>query len=222
MRVLIGCEYSGTVRDAFTRLGHYAVSCDILPTETPGNHFQGDLKEIVKYQWDLLIAFPPCTYLTVAGIHKTIRGLRDEQLTEDALHFVLYLYNLPIKHIAIENPVGVLSTWFRKPDQLINPFNFGHTTRKRTCLWLKNLPPLQPTHERTPEAPCHIDSTTGKKRYSLDMLPRNTNRGHTRSKTFQGIADAMAFQWSDYILRTKVQQQQTENKQCINEQNSTQ
>jgi hypothetical protein len=208
MKVLIACECSGIVRNAFAALGHTAVSCDLKPTETPGIHHQGNVKSICKYPWDLLIAFPPCTYLTVAGIHKTINGTRDERLTEEALHFVLYLYNLPIKHVAIENPVGVLSTWFRKPDQIINPFQFGHRERKRTCLWLKNLPLLLPTHERVPEEPTFVDPSSGKKRYSLDMLPRNSDRASIRSKTFQGIADAMAFQWSDYILRQMAQTKQ--------------
>lgn len=200
MRVLVACECSGVVRDAFTSLGHYAVSCDLKPSETPGNHFQGDVRKIVRYQWDLLIAHPPCTYLSVVGIHKTIRGLRDEQLTEDAVNFVLYLYNLPIPHICIENPVGVLSTWFRKPDQIINPFQFGHRERKKTCLWLKNLPKLQPTFTRQPEEPWHIDSRTGKKRYWMDKISPTLDRGAVRSVTFPGIAQAMAFQWSDYIL----------------------
>ena len=137
MRVLVACEYSGTVRDAFLALGHDALSCDLLPTDRPGPHYTGDVFDIINQDWDLMIAHPPCTYLSVSGMHWTTRGLRNPQLTEDALEFVKQLMNAPIKKIAIENPISVISSRIRKPDQLIQPYMFGHDASKKTCLWLK-------------------------------------------------------------------------------------
>ena len=142
MRVLVACEYSGTVRDAFIRAGHEAMSCDLLPTDVNGPHFQGDVKEIINDGWDLMIAHPPCTYLSVSGMHWTTRGLRDPQLTEDALAFVQCLMDAPIERIAIENPISIISSRIRKPDQIIQPWWFGHDASKKTCLWLKYLPLL--------------------------------------------------------------------------------
>jgi hypothetical protein len=195
MRVLVACESSGTVRDAFRRLGHYAVSCDLLPTEQPGPHYQGNVLDIVSADWDLLIAHPPCTYLSVSGMHWTTRGLRDPKLTEDALDFVSLLMNAPIGQIAIENPVSIISTKIRKPDQIIQPYQFGHDASKKTCLWLKNLPPLTPTEFVEPRM---VD---GKPRWSnqtdsgQNKLPPGKDRWKLRSKTYQGIANAMAEQW---------------------------
>lgn len=143
MKVLVACEYSGTVRDAFTRRGHYAVSCDLLPTDRPGLHHQGDVRDILYDEWDLMIAHPPCTYLSVSGMHWTTRGLRDPQLTEDALDFVRLLLDAPIPRIAMENPVNVISSRIRKPDQVIQPWMYKHDASKKTCLWLKNLPLLE-------------------------------------------------------------------------------
>lgn len=142
MRVLVACEYSGRVRDAFRRLGHDAMSCDLLPTEAPGPHYQGDVRDVLYDGWDLMIAHPPCTYLSVSGMHWTTRGLRDPQLTEDALSFVRLLMDAPIPRIGIENPVSVISSRIRKPDQIIHPWMFGNDASKKTCLWLKNLPKL--------------------------------------------------------------------------------
>ena len=142
MKVLVACEYSGTVRDAFTRMGHDATSCDILPSEAPGKHYQGNVFDIIGNGWDLLIAHPPCTYLSVSGMHWTTRGLRDPQLTEDALDFVRQLMDCNIPKIAIENPVSVISSRIRKPDQIIQPWFFGDDASKKTCLWLKGLPKL--------------------------------------------------------------------------------
>jgi len=142
MKVLVACEYSGTVRQAFTRLGHHAISCDLLPTDKPGLHYQGDIRDILYDGWDLMIAHPPCTYLSVSGMHWTTRGIRDPQLTEDALDFVKLLLNAPIDKIALENPISVISSRIRKPDQVVQPWMFGHNASKKTCLWLKNLPPL--------------------------------------------------------------------------------
>jgi hypothetical protein len=143
MKVLVACEYSGRVRDAFIRRGHEAMSCDLLPTDALGPHYQGDVRDVIHDGWDLMIAHPPCTYLSVSGMHWTTRGLRDPQLTEDALAFVRLLMDAPIKRIAIENPVSVISSRIRKPDQIIQPWWFGHDASKKTCLWLKNLPKLK-------------------------------------------------------------------------------
>lgn len=144
MRVLVACEYSGTVRDAFIARGHEAMSCDLLPTDVPGPHHQGDVRDILSDGWDMMIAHPPCTYLSVSGMHWTTRGLRDPQLTENALAFVQLLMDAPIPRIAVENPVSVISSRIRKPDQIVQPWMFGHDASKKTCLWLKNLPKLQP------------------------------------------------------------------------------
>jgi hypothetical protein len=143
MKVLIACEYSGTVRDAFIRAGHDATSCDLLPTELPGPHYQGDVFDIINDGFDMMIAHPPCTYLSVSGMHWTARGLRDPKLTEDALNFVKALMAAPIDKIALENPISVISSQIRKPDQIIQPWWFGDNASKKTCLWLKSLPKLE-------------------------------------------------------------------------------
>jgi len=145
MRVLIACEFSGTVRDAFAARGHEAWSCDLLESETPGNHIQGDVLDVIGQDWDLMIAHPPCTYLAVSGMHWTTRGLRDPKLTENALEFVRKLLEAPIPKIALENPISIISTKIRKPNQIVQPWFFGHDASKKTCLWLKNLLPLSPT-----------------------------------------------------------------------------
>jgi len=159
MKVLVACEYSGAVRDAFIAKGHEALSCDLLPTDSPGPHYQGDVMDIINDGWDLMVAHPPCTYLSVSGMHWTTRGLRDPQLTEDALDFVRLLLNAPIERIALENPVSVISSRIRKPDQIITPYMFGHDASKKTCLWLKGLAPLKPTEMVAPRI---VD---GKKRW---------------------------------------------------------
>lgn len=143
MKVLIACEYSGNVREAFTAIGHDAWSCDLLPSEKPGQHYQGDVRKMLEQQWDLMIAHPPCTYLSVSGMHWTTRGLRDPQLTEDALDFVKLLMQADIAKIAIENPVSIISSRIGKPDQIVQPWWFGEDASKKTCLWLKNLPKLE-------------------------------------------------------------------------------
>jgi len=196
MRLLIACEYSGTVRDAFIRRGHDAMSCDLLPTDAPGPHYQGDVADIINDGWDMMIAHPPCTYLSVSGMHWTARGLRDPQLTEDALAFVKFLMGAPIERIAIENPISVISSRIRKPDQIINPWQFGHDASKRTCLWLKGLPLLMPTEIIEPRI------VNGKKRWAnqtdsgQNRLPPSEDRWKIRSETYEGIAQAMAKQWS--------------------------
>ncbi len=195
MKVLIACESSGTVRDAFIRAGHQAMSCDMLPTDKTGPHYQGDVRDVLHNGWDLLIGHPPCTYLSVSGMHWTTRGLRDPQLTEDALAFARLLMDAPIARIAIENPVSIISSRIRKPDQIIQPYQFGHDASKKTCLWLKGLPPLRPTAFVDPRI------VGGKPRWAnqtdsgQNKLPPSADRWRMRSKTYQGIADAMAAQW---------------------------
>jgi hypothetical protein len=183
MRVLVACEYSGTVRDAFRRAGHDAMSCDLLPTEAPGPHYQGDVRDVLDDGWDLMVAHPPCTYLSVSGMHWTTRGLRDPQLTEDALTFVRLLLEAPVPRIALENPVSIISSRIRKPDQIVQPWMFGHGETKATCLWLKNLPVLQPSNI--------VDGRESR----IHRMPPSPTRWKERSKTYQGIADAMADQW---------------------------
>ena len=146
MRVLVACEFSGTVRDAFIARGHEAVSCDLLPTERPGPHIQGDVLEVLGDGWDLMVAHPPCTYLCSSGLHWNKRRPEREPLTHEAMRFVLNLVDNPIPRIAIENPIGRISTAYRRPDQIIHPWQFGEDASKATCLWLKGLPLLVPTN----------------------------------------------------------------------------
>jgi hypothetical protein len=146
MRVLVACEFSGIVREAFRKKGHDAWSCDFLPTDQPGNHLQCDVRDVLGDGWDLMIAHPPCTYLCVSGLHWNKRRPGREKKTEEALEFVRSLLDAPIDMIAVENPVGCISTRIRKPDQTIQPWWFGEDASKATCLWLKNLPPLRPTN----------------------------------------------------------------------------
>ena len=200
IRALIACEFSGTVRDAFTRLGWDAWSCDLLPSDKPGKHHQGDVRDILGEQWDLMIAFPPCTYLCSSGMHWTVRGLRDPKLTEDALDFVRLLMGANVKHIALENPVGAISTRIMKPDCIIHPWQFGHPESKKTCLWLKNLPTLVPTNILEKPASGRWENQTSSGQNKLGPSP---DRWKERSKTYQGIADAMAAQWSAYALSAR-------------------
>jgi len=180
VRVLVACEYSGAVRDAFTALGHDAMSCDLLPSETAGNHYQGDVRDVIGGGWDTMIAFPPCTHLCVSGA----RWFKDKQAEQaEALSFVRLLMDADIRHIAIENPIGVISTKIRKPDQIIHPWMFGHGETKATCLWLNGLPNLIPT-----------DVVPGREARIHRMAP-GPNRARERSRTYAGIAAAMAAQW---------------------------
>lgn len=200
MKVLIACEFSGVVRDAFARLGHDAWSCDLLPTERPGQHIEGDVLSVLKDEWDLMIAHPPCTYLCASGMHWTTRGLRDPKLTEDAIAFVRALLNAPIPRIAVENPVGAISTRMRPADQYIQPYQFGHDASKKTGLWLKGLPLLRSTHVIEPRI---VD---GRKRWAnqtdsgQNRLGPSEDRWAERSKTYYGIAEAMATQWGPLSL----------------------
>ncbi len=195
MKVLVACEYSGAVRDAFIAQGHDALSCDLLPSEAPGPHYQGDVRDVLGMGWDLMVAHPPCKYLSVSGMHWTRRGLRDPQLTEDALDFVRLLLAAPIPRIALENPVSVISSRIRKPDQIISPHQFGHDASKKTCLWLKGLPPLRPTQLVPPRI------VNGRQRWGnqtdsgQNRLSPSPDRWKLRSETYSGIAAAMADQW---------------------------
>lgn len=180
MKVLVACEYSGRVRDAFIRRGHDALSCDLLPTDSPGPHYQGDVRDVLDAGWDLMIAHPPCTHLSVSGA----RWFKDK-LTEqaEALGFVRLLLAAPVARIALENPISIISSHIRKPDQIIQPWQFGHGETKATCLWLKGLPKLVPTDV--------VDGREAK----VHRMPPGPDRWKLRSTTYQGIADAMAAQW---------------------------
>lgn len=199
MRVLVACEFSGTVRDAFAAAGHQAWSCDLLPPETAGNHYQGDVRDILYDDWDMLIAHPPCTYLCSSGLHWNKRRPGRAAQTEEALAFVRLLLDAPIKRIALENPTGCIGTRIRKADQIIQPYQFGHDASKGTCLWLKNLPPLEPTQY------IHPRLVNGRPRWSnqtdsgQNRLAPSANRWAERSKTYAGIAAAMAAQWGTAV-----------------------
>jgi hypothetical protein len=182
MKVLIACEYSGRVRDAFIRGGHDAMSCDLLPTDVPGPHYRGDVMDVIGAGWDLMIAHPPCTHLAVSG-SRWFKNKVSEQAI--ALDFVRLLLNSSIKKIALENPISVISSKIRKPDQIIQPWQFGHGETKATCLWLKNLPKLIPTNI--------VDGREAR----VHKMPPSPNRWKLRSTTYQGIADAMAQQWGN-------------------------
>jgi site-specific DNA-cytosine methylase len=182
MKILIACEYSGTVRDAFRALGHDAVSCDLLPTEREGPHYQGDVFDIIGNGWDLMIAHPPCTHLAVSGA-RHFAAKRADGRQQAALEFVRRLMEAPIARIAVENPVSIISTAIRKPDQIIQPWQFGHGETKATCLWLKGLPPLKPT------------VVVSGRSDRIHKMPPSPDRWKERSRTYAGIAAAMAEQW---------------------------
>ena len=180
--MLVACEYSGTVRDAFIARGHDAMSCDLLPTERPGPHYQGDVRGVDLSSFDMMIAHPPCTHLAVSGA----RWFKDKQTEQrEALEFVRWLMVCPVPRIAIENPVSVISSRIRKPEQIIQPWQFGHGEQKTTCLWLKNLPKLAPTN------------VVEGREQRVWRLPPSPDRWKLRSATYQGIADAMADQWGN-------------------------
>jgi site-specific DNA-cytosine methylase len=172
-------------------LGHNAWSCDLLPTEIPGQHYQGDVRDLLKEQWDLMIAHPPCTHLAVSGARYFYRKQAEQA---EALEFVRLLMNAPIEHIAIENPISVISSRIRKPDQIIQPWQFGHGETKATCLWLKNLPKLQPSN------------IVEGREHRIHKMPPSPERWKERSRTFQGIANAMAAQWSRHLTNACTRQ----------------
>lgn len=199
MKVLIACEFSGVVRDAFIARGHDAMSCDLLPTESPGPHYQGDVFDIINDGFDLMIAHPPCTFLCSSGLHWNKRRPGRAQETEKAIEFVAALIAAPIDRIAIENPIGCLSTRIKKPDQIIQPYQYGHPESKATCLWLKNLPVLKPSQILTLPKSGRWNNQTASGQNKLTPGP---NRWAERSKTYKGIAVAMAEQWGHYEKET--------------------
>ena len=211
MRVLICCEFSGIVRDAFIARGFDAMSCDLLPTERPGPHYQGDVRDILNDGWDLMIAHPPCTYLSWAGqrwfdIEKYGDKARGRwELRQQAVEFIKVLWDAPIQHIAIENPRGYAHKVWRPADQIIQPYQFGDPEQKTTCLWLKNLPKLQPTKIVEPEAHGIMKTgrRAGQKIYFAHAISPSADRWKRRSITFPGIANAMAEQWGRYLLKEK-------------------
>jgi len=182
MRVLVACEYSGIVREAFRAAGHDAWSCDILPTEQPGQHIQGDVLSVLNGNWDMMIAHPPCTYLSYAG-QRWFKVQPDRMdKAKEAFEFFMRMINAPIPLIAVENPRGYTWQWYRRPDQIIEPYHFGHDVTKATCLWLKGLPPLMASL-------VHSDPFVNWTKY------KGSHTGKARAKTFPGIAAAMAAQW---------------------------
>jgi hypothetical protein len=190
MRVLVACEFSGIVRDAFLAEGHDAMSCDLLPCEVHGSHYTGDVRDILGDGWDLMIAHPPCTHLASSGA----RWFKSKvQQQADALVFVRLLMDAPIRRIAVENPVGILSTRVGRPTQIIQPWQFGEETTKTTCLWLKNLPRLLST-KIVGRGERHV-TRSGRSLPKWYNLPPSPDRGRIRSRTFRGIAEAMARQW---------------------------
>ena len=204
MRVLIACEFSGTVREAFAKLGHDAWSCDIEPTDLPGQHYQGDVLDILADGWDMLIAFPPCTHLAVSGARHFEQKRKDGR-QQQGIDFFMQMINAPIDRISVENPIGIMSSVYKKPTQIIQPWQFGHEAQKTTCLWLKNLPTLQ--HTNVVSKGDFYISPTGKKMPTWMSDPVGADGKKlaygsaeikkVRNKTFQGIADAMAEQWGN-------------------------
>jgi site-specific DNA-cytosine methylase len=182
-RILVACEYSGIVRDAFARLGWNAWSCDLLPSEKPGNHLQCDVREILGEGWDMMVAHPPCTHLAVSGA-RWFPAKRASGEQQAALDFVRLLLDAPIPHIALENPVSIISSRVRKPDQVIQPWQHGHGETKATCLWLKNLPRLTPSN-----------IVEGREQ-RIWKMPPSAERWKERSRTLTGVAEAMANQWT--------------------------
>lgn len=192
MKILVACEYSGIVRDAFIKEGHEAMSCDLLPSEKPGPHYQGDVRDILYEPWDLMVAHPPCTYLAISGLHWNKRQPWRAEKTGEALAFVRLLLDAPIPRIALENPVSCISTQIRKPDQIIQPWYFGHDASKKTCLWLKGLSPLVPTNILPGDKHTRRANQTPSGQNKLGPSP---DRWKERSRTYEGIAKAMAEQW---------------------------
>jgi hypothetical protein len=199
MKVLIGCEFSGVVRDAFRAFGHEAFSCDLLPSETESDfHLQEDVLTVINRGWDLAIFHPPCTYLSVSGIHWNDRG-RGWEKTWRALDFVRKLLDAPIEHIALENPISVISSSVRKPDQIIQPWQFGHDASKATCLWLKNLPKLVATKYVPPQIINGRKIWANQTPSGQNKLGPSKDRAKLRSITYPGIAAAMAEQWTKHL-----------------------
>lgn len=196
LKVLVGCEYSGTVRDAFSSLGHNATSCDLLPSETPGKHYQGEIRDILDDDWDLGIFFPPCTDLCVSGA-KHFAAKRADGRQQASIEFFMLFANCKLPHFAIENPIGIMSRLWRKPDQIVQPFWFGEPHTKSTCLWIHNLPELKPTN-MVEKGERHV-TKSGRSLPKWYNLPPSEDRWKIRSTTFSGLANAMASQWSSFL-----------------------
>lgn len=196
MNVLIACERFGVVREAFRSLGHHAISCDLVPdADNSPHHITGDVFDVIGSQhWDLMIAHPPCTHLAVSG-SRYFAQKRADGRQQAAIDFFMKLINAPIHRICVENPVCIMSTHYRRPDQIIQPYQFGHPESKKTCLWLKNLPPLMPTHLLALPAKGYWDNCTPS---GQNKLGPSEERAMLRAKTYPGIAESMANQWSDY------------------------
>jgi hypothetical protein len=186
LRVLVACEYSGTVRDAFIRAGHDAMSCDLLPTENDGPHYRGDVRDVLADGWDLMIAHPPCTHLAVSGA-RWFKDKAEEQA--DAIEFFMQLARANVTRVCIENPVCIMSRLWRKPDQIVQPWQFGHGETKATCLWLRGLPKLTPT------------KIVEGREHRVHRMPPGPDRWKERSRTYAGIAEAMASQWGSYCCK---------------------
>lgn len=191
MRVLVACEYSGRVRDAFAAKGHDACSCDLLETERPGQHYKGDVRDMLAQEWDLMICHPPCTHLAVSGARHFARKVASGE-QQEALDFVRMLLDAPVQKICLENPVSIISTRIRKPSQVVQPWMFGHGETKATCLWLKGLPKLRPTNLVDGRKP------------RVHHMPPGPNRWKDRSRTYEGIALEMAEQWGQDLTHNAV------------------
>lgn len=199
MRVLVGCEYSGVVRDAFISMGHDAISCDLLPTDVPGPHYQGDVRDIWGDGFDLMIIHPDCTYVCGSGWHWNKRVVGRYMLSLRAIEFFKECMAAPVPKICAENPVGVLSSHYRKPDQYIQPYEYGHDASKKTGLWLKNLPLLQPTKYVEPRIVTHTRRWSNQTDSGQNRLPPSEDRWKIRSRTYEGWAKAMAEQWGGFL-----------------------
>lgn len=193
LRVLVACEFSGIVRDAFLRRGHDAMSCDLLPTENPGPHYQGDVRDILANNWDMVIAFPPCTHIAVSGA-AWFKAKQKDGRQRAGIDFFMLFTDLKCAKVAIENPVGIMSTIWRKPDQIIQPYQHGHEIKKQTCLWLKGLPLLQATKIVSKGDMVTFPSGKVMPKWYADAYG-SKDRSKIRSRTYQGVADAMAMQW---------------------------
>lgn len=192
MKILVACEYSGIVRDAFIAKGHDAMSCDLLPTDVAGPHYQGDVRDVLDYPWDIMLAFPPCTHLCVSGA-KHFEAKRMDGRQQSGVSFFMSLAKSDIPKIAIENPVGIMSSLYRTPDQIVQPWEFGHGETKATCLWLKGLKPLLPPY--IDGGGLFLPAAPEEREARIHMMPPGPDRWKERSKTYQGIADAMAASW---------------------------
>jgi len=197
MKVLIACEFSGIVRDAFLEKGHDAISCDLEPSERSGPHYQGDVRDILySEKWDMLIGHPPCTYLTTAA-NRFYNSPGRKEKREEAVKFFMELVNAPVPRIAIENPVGYINSIYRGPDQIVQPYYFGHPVKKTTCMWLKNLPLLHPTNMLREPDPIRISSTGKNVHWCESQGGTKEQKSKIRSRTFKGLAEAMADQWGN-------------------------